>query len=106
MYLFFLNVLRDYLLLQFKDLQPLKKWPHHVVDHCDGVATEELGLLINQVLENKHINQCFIKKTKTKLRKGISIKRGLFNCFKKCTDNYSCTYIYSKGQQTTKLHVY
>lgn len=54
MYLF-LNVLRDlYLLFQFKDLQPLKKWPHHVVNHRDGVATKELGLLINQVLKNKH----------------------------------------------------
>lgn len=52
MYLF-LNVLGNYyLLLQFKHLQPIKPRPHHVVDHRDGIATEELGLLNNQVLRN------------------------------------------------------
>ena len=57
MYLFF-NVLRDYyLLFQLKHLQPLKPRPHHVVDHCDGITSKELGLLINQVLK---INTTFI----------------------------------------------
>lgn len=46
--------MRDYLLFQFKDLQSLKPWPHHVINHRDRVTTEELGLLINQVLKNNH----------------------------------------------------
>lgn len=45
--------MRDYLLFQLKDLQSLKPWPHHVINHCDGITTKELGLLIHQVLKIK-----------------------------------------------------
>jgi len=49
-----LHYLKYYLLFQLKALQPLKPWPHHVVDHRDGIPAEELGVLVNQVLKNKH----------------------------------------------------
>lgn len=44
-----------YLLFHVKDIQSLKKWPHHVVNHCDGVTTKELVFLINKFLKNKRI---------------------------------------------------